>query len=119
VFQAAVLSLVLTLAVGQNAALICSVWCDPHKATATECHHQDAAESPSVTGGDHCNNVVIGVPAFLREDERPRGSAQYVQHALVGRRFQFIPFSSATRSDHEPGQGWSPELRPVVTALRI
>jgi hypothetical protein len=119
VFQAAVLSLVLTLAVGQNAGLVCNLWCDPHQSSATGCHHQDSAESKSVTGGDHCNNVVIGFPAFLREDERPRGSAQYVQHALVGRRFQFIPFSSATHSDHDPGQDWWPELRPLVTALRI
>jgi hypothetical protein len=119
VFQAVVLSIVLTLAVGPNAAVLCNVWCHLHEAAATGCHHQDAATSPRVTGDDHCNDVAAIVPTFVREDVRPSLSAPDVQHALVGPRLDFIPSSSATRSDHEPGRDWSLEKRPLSTALRI
>jgi len=39
VFRAAVLSIVLALAVGQNATLLCRVWCDLQAAAASGCHH--------------------------------------------------------------------------------
>ena len=116
-FQAVAFSIVLTLAVGQNAALLCNVWCYPHEAAATVCHHQDAAESPSVTGGDHCNNVVL--PAFLREDVRPRVSAPDVQHARVVRRFELASVLSDVRGRYEPGRDGSPQQRPLAITLRI
>jgi hypothetical protein len=119
VLRLVLLSIVLTLAAGQNAALLCKVWCDPHEAPASGCHHQHAPTFPSATAGDHCNDVVLNVPAFVREDERPRVSAPDVQHALAGPRFQFAPPLTVTRPGNPPGQDWLLERRPLVTALRI
>jgi hypothetical protein len=119
VFQAVVLSIVLTLAVGPNAAVLCNVWCHLHEAAATGCHHQDATASPRVTGDDHCNDVAAITPTFVREDVRPSLSAPDVLHALVGPRLDFIPSPSVTRADHEPAQDWPLEKRPLSTALRI
>lgn len=118
VFRVAVLSIVLTLAVGQNARLLCKVWCDPHEAAATSCHDQDSA-SPSVTGDDDCNNVVPSVAALVREDMRRSVSAPDAQHAIVVQRFQFARSLTDTRPGHEPWQDWSLEKRLLVTALRI
>ena len=59
VFRAALFSIVLTLAVGQNAGLLCKVWCYPHDATAG-CRQQEPTTSPSVSGDDYCNNVALG-----------------------------------------------------------
>jgi hypothetical protein len=119
VIRLAVLSIVLTLAAGQNAALLCKVWCDPHKAPATGCHQQHAPTSLSVTGVDHCNDVVLSVAAFVREDVRPLVSAPDGQHALVARRFQFGPSLTGTRSGNTPGQDRLLEKRLLLTALRI
>ena len=44
VFRAALFSIVLTLAVGQNAGLLCKVWC--HDATSAGCPHQDSDDVP-------------------------------------------------------------------------
>src|SRR4051794_30089504 len=34
-----VLSIVVSLAAGQNAGLLCKVWCDRHEAHSAGCHH--------------------------------------------------------------------------------
>jgi hypothetical protein len=44
VFRAALVSVVLTLATGPNAGLLCTAWCVD--ATSTGCPHQDSTTSP-------------------------------------------------------------------------
>ena len=58
VFRAALFSIVLTLAVGQNASLLCQVWC--HDATSAGCPHQDSTTSPSVSADDNCRSASSG-----------------------------------------------------------
>ena len=113
-----VLSIVLTLASGQNAALLCKLWCDTHKAVATACHHQDGATSPSVTSGDDCDDLVLSLVAIVRQDVRPHGSARGADPALVESRFQFAS-STDTSPGHDPGRHSSHEKPPLITALRI
>jgi hypothetical protein len=119
VFRAAVFSIVLTLAVGQNAALLCKAWCYPHAATAAACRHQDPTTSPSVTGTDNCNNVAVSAIAFVREDARRIASAPDAQNALVVPRFRFAPPPTDSRSGYESGRLLLHAERPLVIALRI
>ena len=117
-FRATLFSIVLTLAVGQNAGLLCKVWCYPHDATAG-CRQQEPTTSPSVSGDDYCNNVALGAMAFVREDARRTVSAPDVQNALGVPRFRFSPPPTDSRSDYEAGRQLLLEERPLVIALRI
>ena len=118
-FQAAVLSIVLTLAVGQNVALLCRTWCDAHAAAASECHHEHSSNTPSVAGDDNCGNPVVGATAVVREDVRRGVSSQDTNHAIPVPRYQLAQL----RIDSCPGQEtWrerSLEKRPLSTTLRI
>jgi hypothetical protein len=68
VYRATILSIVLALAVGQNAALLCGAWCFPQKA-ATACQHQATATSAWLASHDDCSENAAGAIA-LREDAR-------------------------------------------------
>ena len=115
-FRAALFSIVLTLTVGQNAGLLCKVWC--HDATSVGCAHQDSTTSPSVSADDGCRSTVLGAVAFVREDAR-RTAAAPAQNALVVQRFQLAPPPTDLRPGFEPGQQRPLEERPLVITLRI
>lgn len=116
-FRAAGVLIVLSLAMGQNAVLLCQAWCDPHEAAADGCH-SDRALSPSLTGNDHCNDT-FGAIAFVREDVRRGTSTPDAPHAVVIPAFRFAPPPTDIRSGHDPGQQSLHEARPLVTPLRI
>ena len=121
VFRAAVLSIVLTLAVGPNASLLCRTWCgDQQAAAASGCHHEAPATSPSVAGEDCCDSAVLGIAALLLKDERLSVSSPDGGHAILVLRYQQLALSptDARRGD-EPGRAWSLERRPLPTVLRI
>ena len=117
-FRAVLLSIVLTMAAGQDAVLLCKVWCDHSGPAAAECHTSPMT-SLSVTGDDSCDTAVVDAVAFVREDGRRGGSAPTVEYTAVVARFRFAPPPTGTRSSYEPGQQPSLEQRPLVTALRI
>jgi hypothetical protein len=117
VFRAALFSIVLTLAVGQNAGLLCRVSCDD--ATSAACPHQESTTSPSVRTGDTCANVAVGAVAFIREDGRRTAPAPDAPNALVVRRFQLVAPPTDLRPAHESGLRMRLEERPLVIALRI
>jgi hypothetical protein len=119
VFRAAVFSIVLTMAVGQDAALLCKAWCDQPEASAVGCQHQDAAASPTVSTDDNCRNLVVDAIAFVREDARRGGAAPDAQNGLVIPPFRFAPSLSDSRSAYESRPQLQLEARPLVTALRI
>jgi hypothetical protein len=111
--------MVLTLAVGQNAALACRIWCEPHQAAATECHHADGATVPTLTGKDACDDMALGAMTFVREDVRRRASSPDARHAVAVPAFRFAPPPTDLRSGHDPGQQSLPAARPLVIAIRI
>ena len=118
-FRAAVFSFMLTLTVGQNAALFCRAWCDPQVA-ASGCHHGSPASPTSVAvDDDGCDHEVPDVGAFLREEVRPGAFPPPADHAPLVRRFQIGGSPTDTRPGQEPGREWSLERRPLATALRI
>jgi hypothetical protein len=120
VFRAALFSIVLTLAVGQNAGLLCTVWCVPHDATSALCPHQDPMTSPTVRGDDNCSDpVTLGTVAFVREDGRRTAPGPDLQNALVVLRFRFVAPSIDPRPGYESARRSLLEERPLTIALRI
>jgi len=120
VFRAALFSIVLTLAVGQNAGLLCTVWCVPHDATSAPCPHQDPMTSPSVRGDGNCNNLVtLGTVAFVREDGRRTARASGSQNTLIVRGFQIAQTPTDLWFGRDSGRLRLLEHRPLVVALRI
>jgi hypothetical protein len=117
VFRAALLSTVLTLAIGQNTSLLCQVWC--HDAVSAGCPHQGSTTSPGVSADHSCATVVVGAVSFVREDGLRTAATPDGQHALVVPRFRFTPPSAALRPGFEPGQRRPLEERPLVISLRI
>ena len=115
VFRAALVSVVLTLAIGPNAGLLCTAWCVD--ATSTGCPHQDSTVSPSVRGDDTCNEV--GAVAFVPEDGRRIAPGPDSQNALVVTQFRSVPSQSNSRFGYGSGQQGALEARPLAIALRI
>ena len=119
VFRTAVLSIVLTLAVGQNAALLCGTWCNRHAATATACHHQDPVTFRKVAAGDNCWHQVLNTPAVLQENVRRDASLPDADYAIPVPSYRLAHSTTDARPGQEPGREWSLDTRPLSTALRI
>ena len=115
-FRSALFSIVLTLAVGQDASLLCKVWCAD--TTSAECPHQDSTTSPSVSAEDSCSSVVVATFAFVREDVWRTAAAPDAQNALAVPGFLLAP-SHTDLGGFESGRRLLPEERPLVIALRI
>ena len=118
-FRAALFSIVLTMAVGQDAALLCKAWCYQPEASAIACRHPDATTSPTVSADDSCRSLAVDTIAFVPEDARRGAAAPDTQNALVIPRFPFAPSLADSRSGYESGAQSQFEARPLVTALRI
>jgi hypothetical protein len=119
VFRSTVLSIVLTLALGQNAALLCGAWwCDP-QVPAHECHDTDPSASPVLGGDAGCQAVPPGVAAFAREDSRRGISGQDANPFALITRHQFAPSTTDTHANRQSECRWSFETRPIEAALRI
>ena len=118
-FRVAVLSIVLTVAGGQNVALLCGAWCGPHAAAARECHHENSSTTPSVAGDEHCGSVVVGATAVLREEMRRDVSSKEANHAIPVPRYQLAQLTIGSRPGQNHWRERSLEERPLVIALRI
>jgi hypothetical protein len=117
--RGAVLSIVLTLAVGPEAALLCRARCHPQAADASACHDEKQVSSSSVGADATCDHVVLNIAAYLREDVRRGVSAPDTSHTLPVTRYQLAPSTTHPRAGKEPGREWSLEKRTLATALRI
>ena len=117
--RAAVLSIVLTLATGLNATLLCSVWCHPEEAKASACPHQDAATSPRVTGEDSCRTVPVSASAFVREEPKRGSTTPGAHYAIALPRFRFDSRPTDTRRAFERAVSAVAEAPPLLIALRI
>ena len=117
VFRAAILSIVLTLAAGQNIGLLCHLWCPPDAATASGCEHQTST-SPSLTPYEGCNQAVGDATAIAREEGR-RTAAPLVQSAAVVPLFALAAPVLDARLAYPPDGRRLLDARPLVLALRI
>jgi hypothetical protein len=117
VFRAVLVSVALTLAIGPNAGLLCTVWC--HDDTSMGCPHRESTMSPSVRADDTCTNVAVEAVAFVREDGRRTAPAYDTRNALVVLRFRLVAPGTDPRSGYESERRLLLEKRPLVIALRI
>jgi hypothetical protein len=117
VFRAVLFSIVLTLAFGPNASLLCKVWCPD--ITSAGCPHQDSTTSPSVRAHDNCRSDVGGVVAFVREDVRRTAAAPDAPNALAIPRFLLALSHADLGFGFKSGRRLLLEERPLVIALRI
>jgi hypothetical protein len=120
VFRAAAISIVLTLAIGPNAQLLCKAWCHPQAArSASECHHKNSSTTPSVASDESCDKAVGGPTAMLREGGWRGVPSPHANQAIPVPRYQLVRLTIDARPGHEPWREWSLEKRPLATALRI
>jgi hypothetical protein len=118
VFRAALVSIVLTLALGPNAALLCGTWCHSGAGMVGACQHQTEATTPGVSADDEC--AVNGNPTlFVREDGRRSASTPDIEATVATARFAFTPPTTGILSAYAPDGRLLLELRPLVLALRI
>ena len=109
----------LLLAIGQDAALLCRVWCHPGGAAMAECHERaQTSTSPSVTGDDSCGRVTVNGAVLIREDLR-RVSDQDARYAVVVARYQVPASPNEARHGADPGRASPRQTRTLVLALRI
>lgn len=118
-FRASVLSIVLALAVGQNASLLCAVWCSPRVDPTRACDHQNPLTSPSLSSADSCSDVAVGGIPFIRDDVRSATSDPDVQHTVDLPGLRFVPSVTEAPTGHAPGQPSPHQAVPLVIALRI
>jgi len=118
VFRAALVSIVLTLTLGQNVALLCRVWCHPHYGPNSACGAQVPTTFPTATANESCTQGANGTAPFLREDGRKSASASDGQQGIVVT-FPFVPKPSLSARDFERAQATPQKARPLTLALRI
>jgi hypothetical protein len=115
VFRAAVLSIVLTLGAGPNAALLCAVWCHPQPSSVPTCPHHGASSAPQMTRENGCPLSPASAPATVRELQ-PAPSPQLASAVSTPHRpCSPEPFDRRL-SLRNPDVGTGP---PVAIALRI
>ena len=124
VFRAVLLSIVVTLAVGQNSVLLlCNTGCDAHAAPASAPHHEHSSNhsftSLAVAGNECCDDMRVSAAAFVREDVRRNVSSPDAGYAIPVPSYQVVHPTIATRPGQEPGREWSLEKRALSSALRI
>jgi hypothetical protein len=72
-----------------------------------------------VGADESCNNAVLGVATFVREDARRTAPTPDAQNALAVPRFQFVLPPTDSGSGYGSGRRLPLEERPLVIALRI
>ena len=118
-FRATLLSIVLVLAAGPSASVLCKALCDPHVAAASGCHHQDDGNATQASGDASCQDAAPGATALLREDVRRSVSAEGIGAARPIASFQLVTRTSDVRSVFGAQPGTADQKRPLSTPLRI
>jgi hypothetical protein len=118
VLRAALLSIVLTLAAGPDAALLCGIWCHSGGGMAGACEHQTETTSPAIIARDDCT-VSGSAIVFVREDARRGTSAPTGQRGDLVPQSALTPPASGRLSSYEAASRGLLELRPLILALRI
>jgi hypothetical protein len=118
VFRATVLSTVLTMAIGPDASMLCSIWCQSRAATTAACQHQDAAASPRMTGEDSCRSIPAVATSFVRDESNQR-AAPDAHHATVSPAFLTAPQPAHTSWAYNMSTPPARGDPPLLIALRI
>lgn len=116
--KSAIPAIVFLFAVGSNASVLCKAWCDSRAAAETGCHHADSSTSPTLAGGDSCQDALQEGTTFVREDVRRVASQDDASDVILdGPRFAFA--ATCLRSLGNQDRATSDLTRPLTTPLRI
>ena len=113
-----VLSIVLALAIGPDAAAICAAWCAEEATVAEDCDHGSSA-SPLIAAGHCCDDQAKGIVAVLQTAVRFDASSPNGGPAVSFVRHAFVESVRSARIDHGPGSRAFTDGRPQTTVLRI
>lgn len=112
-----VLSIVLSLALGPDAAAICGLWCAEGPAATESCYHATPA-SPLVTAGNCCDNAVPTV-TVLQAALRVEAPSTNRVPAVLPARDPLIDSERFARPGQRSGSGAAIDARPQTAVLRI
>lgn len=119
--RATVLSIVFTVAVGPNAALLCKVWCDPGAAAASGCHHQgSSSEATRLVAANNCDDDDgSNLPAILLARAQAASDSQFTVATIPPTMTTPLSFVAARHLDTSPPRGPSRDLPILFADLRI
>ena len=118
-FRAALLSIVLTLAIGPNASLLCRAACDQPKAAGSGCDHKGPVTSASVAGDNCCDEALLGVAEFLAKDVRSDVSFANAHRATPQFASELVRPAVDARPGDKPGREWPIDQQRLKTTLRL
>jgi len=118
VFRAAVMSIALALAVGQDVSLLCGTWCRDAAPAADGCDHPKPAPSSEITENAGCDTVVLEA-TFIKEDLRRDTPPTNPQHAATVYCYQFVPVKTGDHPDQEAMRLRSRDNGPLNISLRL
>lgn len=116
-FRAAVVSIVMALAAGSNASLLCSMWC--HEAEAAGCEHRETSGGQTIAATDVCPMSGGTSTAYVREDVRSGSLTPQAEHARNVTPFDSGPPPVDAVSVSFTGPCPSRAAKPLVLSLRI
>jgi hypothetical protein len=67
VFRTVLAAIVVTVALGQSAGLLCAAWCPAAARAMTGCVHEERGTPAAMISGGHCGEVVAAAE-FIREE---------------------------------------------------
>lgn len=118
-FRTTILSIVFSLALGQNAAWLCKALCAPAAVVTNHCgdHPQTSQQSQQLSRGHDCNANAPAGTAYVKEDGQRTTPAPRLESM---RRAAFDWFVSPTRAEFRDSRSIALlEKQPLDTALRI
>jgi hypothetical protein len=118
-FRVSVLSIVLTLAMGPDAALLCEFWCVPTADVTEACDHDGAGTARIAAAGDCCTDMVVGTAVPRFQAVRPEASFPDGADAIPVLRDQPDRSLTSIRRGYELGRARSLDHRPLPIILRL
>ncbi|WP_291990262.1 hypothetical protein [Luteitalea sp.] len=117
--RASILSIVLTLAIGPNADIVCQALCAPQADLTKPCDHDGTSPLQIAAGDDCCEGLLAGgasaqFTALRRDSSLPSGD---VAIPVLGG--ALVRSATTHRLGYEPGRRQSLAHRPLPTILRI
>ena len=118
-FRTASLSIVLALAIGPSASLLCRAVCDQPQAEATGCDHKAPAASVRVTDANCGHDAVPSVTEFFPKDVRRDVSFAKAFHATPQLASELTQPAVDLRPGDKPEREWPIDTQHLTTTLRL
>ena len=117
--RAFILSIVLILAIGPDAAMVCQALCAPQADETSPCGHEETSPLQIAAGDECCDDLVAGtassqLPSMRRDTSVPNGDV-----AIPVPGGALVRSETTGRLGYEPGRRPSPAHQPLLTILRI